>query len=310
MTSKRMIPMAQPFSLPLNPLTEPSAIAIAQAIECQAILTPLCEEAIATTYVHKSGGTVPIVLLHGFDSSVLEFRRLLPLLATQYDTWAIDLLGFGFTARPLQVRVSPEAIKAHLYAFWKARIGQPVILVGASMGGAAAIDFTLSFPEAVRQLVLIDSAGLSAGPSLSKLMVKPLDQWATAFLRSLKVRQKVSLKAYFDPALASLEALTCGALHLEQAGWQEALISFTQSGGYRSFKTRLHQIEPQTLIIWGKNDRILGTKDAQRFRQAISGSQLIWIPQCGHVPHLEQPQATAQHILTFAEQFSRSGIPC
>ncbi|MBW4658615.1 MAG: alpha/beta hydrolase [Drouetiella hepatica Uher 2000/2452] len=300
------------LSLPIHQLTEAASIAIAQRIEYQDISTPLTESPIATAYVHhgkehhgkqplgkKSQGKSPMLLLHGFDSSVFEFRRLLPLL-TQGETWAIDLLGFGFTERSPQLPVNPAAIKAHLYACWKTLIDEPVVLIGASMGGAAAIDFALTYPEAVKQLVLIDSAGFSAGFPLSKLITQPIGKWATAFLRNLKVRQNISLKAYYDASFASADALKCAALHLDRANWQQSLISFTQSGGYRSFKTRLAEIRQPTLILWGAQDRILGIQDAERLHQAIPQSQLVWIPQCGHVPHLEQPQITAAHILEFA----------
>jgi pimeloyl-ACP methyl ester carboxylesterase len=291
-------------SIAPDSLTEATSIALAQAIERQEILTPLSTTPIATAYVRKApaeqNNKPPILLLHGFDSSVLEFRRLLPQLAAQHETWAVDLLGFGFTARAAQVRISPSAIKTHLYATWKTLIAQPVVLVGASMGGAAAIDFALTYPEAVKQLVLIDSAGWSVGLPLGKLIVPPLSNWATAFLRSPKVRQQISLKAYSNPSLASLDALGCSTLHLGEPNWQQALISFTQSGGYRSFRRQLAQLQPPTLIAWGKDDRILGTKDAILFQQAIPHSRLIWIDRCGHMPHLEQPQITAAHILEFA----------
>lgn len=107
------------------------------------IATPLTNQPVATTYVKQGSGGTPILLIHGFDSSVLEFRRLLPLLSGDNETWAVDLLGFGFTDRLSGIAsYSPTAIKTHLYYFWKSLINQPVILVGASMGGATAIDFT------------------------------------------------------------------------------------------------------------------------------------------------------------------------
>jgi pimeloyl-ACP methyl ester carboxylesterase len=48
----------------------------------------------------------------------------------------------------------------------------------------------------------------------------------------------------------------------------------------------------------------LGTGDADKFKNAIANSQLIWIENCGHVPHLEQPEITAKHILEFRNQAS------
>jgi pimeloyl-ACP methyl ester carboxylesterase len=64
---------------------------------------------------------------------------------------------------------------------------------------------------------------------------------------------------------------------------------------------KIAKIDKQTLILWGDSDRILGTGDAEKFRNAIAQSQLIWLQNCGHVPHLEQPQITAQQILEFSK---------
>jgi pimeloyl-ACP methyl ester carboxylesterase len=280
-------------------LTESTSIALAQSIQQEAITTPLSPQPITTTYVHQGSGKTPILLVHGFDSSVFEFRRLLPLLATKNETWAVDLLGFGFTERVAGLPFSQKAIGSHLYYFWKTLISQPVILVGASMGGAAAIDFTLAYPESVKQLVLIDSAGFAITSNKGKFLIPPLGYLATSFLRNPKIRQKISVNAYFDQTLASVDAQNCAALHLEMPNWNQALIAFTKSGGYAGFGEKLSQIQQQTLILWGKQDRLLGTADAEKFESAIANSQLIWIPDCGHVPHLEKPQITAQYILEF-----------
>jgi pimeloyl-ACP methyl ester carboxylesterase len=279
-------------------LIESTSINLAKQIKQALIPTSLSQSDIATTYVNIGSGGIPILLIHGFDSSLLEFRRLLPILATQQSTFAVDLLGFGFTQRNLDIPLNSENIKTHLHHFWKTLIKQPVILVGASMGGAAAIDFTLTYPEAVEQLVLIDSAGLAKQPAIGKFMFPPLDTFATEFLRNPKIRQSISQAAYFDKSFASLDAQTCAALHLKCLDWNKSLIAFTKNGGYGSFRDRLEQIQQQTLIIWGKQDKILGTKDAPKFAQAIPNSKLVWIDSCGHVPHLEQPKATAREIFT------------
>ncbi len=270
----------------------------------------------------------PLVCLHGFDSSLLEFRRLLPALEQRLrptqlnpedqvnnfqpepdsiakvgNIWLLDLLGFGFTERPLNLAITPETIKTHLYQFWQTYCQQPMVLVGASMGGAAAIDFALTYPHAVSQLILIDSAGLAGGSPVGKWLFPPLDRWATQFLASAGVRRQVSLKAYLDPKLVTADAELCAALHLQMPRWSEGLISFTKSGGYGSYGTALgtaiKQLTMATLVLWGRNDQILGTKDAAKFCDLIPNSQLQWIPASGHVPHLERPDLTAQAILDF-----------
>jgi len=94
-------------------------------------------------------------------------RRLLPL-AAENETWAVDLLGFGFTDRITGYTLAQMQLR--YISTIKTLIKQPVILVGASMGGAAAIDFTLTYPDVVEKLVLIDSAGVAAGSTMSRYM--------------------------------------------------------------------------------------------------------------------------------------------
>lgn len=280
-------------------LTEATSINLARQIQQENILTPLLPEPIPTTFVCQGHGGTPILILHGFDGSLFEFRRLLPLLAQTQETWAVDMLGFGFTERLSNLSFNPTSLKTHLYYFWKTLIQKPIILVGASMGGAVAIDFTLTYPDIVDKLVLLDSAGVAKPPLIGKFMIPPLDYLATAFLRNPRVRRQISESAYYDKSFNTEDAQLCAALHLKCSGWSQALISFTKSGGYGSFLEKLPQIKTSTLIMWGRNDQILGTKDAAIFKEAIPHSRLIWIDNCGHVPHLEQPQITSAEIGKF-----------
>ena len=293
-------------------LTEATSIAILDKTQFCLVSTNFTNELILTSYVSEgltkrasaveSDMAAPILLLHGFDSSLLEFRRLLPLLAAHRQTWAMDLFGFGMTERLPDVSISTDAIKEHLYAFWQTTIARPIVLVGASMGGATAIDFALTYPQVVQKLILIGSAGMRAGTSMGKFLVYPLDRVATNFLRSPKVRREVSLKAYADPSFVTTDAEICASLHLSMPRWSESLISFTKSGGYGSFAEELKYLQQSTLILWGDQDRILGTKDASKFQTIIPKNKLVWIENSGHVPHLERPMATAQEILKFLEK--------
>lgn len=279
-------------------LTEDTSINLVQKIQQTPLQTSLSSTPILTTYVQEGEGDLPILLLHGFDSSLMEFRRLFPQLTEKTETWAVDFLGFGLTDRPKEIPIDPDGIKVHLYAFWQQFIQRPMMLIGASMGGAVAIDFLLTYPETVQKLVLLDSAGFAGGPAMGKLMIPPLDRLATGFLSNIKVRQKISENAYYDRSFASEDALTCSILHLAHPNWSKALISFTKTGGYNFLSNRIKEIQQPTLIIWGEQDKILGTKDAKRFQSAIAQSKLVWIPNSGHVPHLEKPDLTAEAIIS------------
>jgi pimeloyl-ACP methyl ester carboxylesterase len=279
-------------------LTESTSILLAKSIKRSLISTPFYPPGIQTAYTFKGNNSPSLLFLHGFDSSLLEFSRIIPLLSPHYQTGSIDLLGFGFTQRIPEINYHPETLKSHLYQTWKTLIHYPIILVGASMGGAAAIDFTLTYPEAVQKLILIDSVGYSGSFPMGQLLIPPIDSLAIEFWRQRK-RQALNFAPFLGINASQIEAIKLTSIHLEMPHWQQAMISFLKSGGYWHLAPRIAQLKHPTLILWGDKDEILGTKDAHLFHQNIVHSQLKWMKNCGHVPHIEQPEITANAILEF-----------
>lgn len=265
------------------------------------ITTPLNSQSITTAYIHQGNNGIPILLLHGFESSLLEFRLLIPLLAAKNETWAVDLLGFGFTQRLKDISYSPETIKIHLYNFWKTQINQPVILVGASMGGATAIDFTLLYPDSVHQLVLINSVGYSGSFPQGQFLFPPIDYLAVEYWRQRKLQALFWGQTFGNLTKSEITSLQCANLHLDMPNWSEAIISFTKSGGYYNIAPRIKQISRPTLILWGEKDEMLPIEDAVKFKRDIAQSRLIWL-ECGHNPHLEQAEMVSREILSNCNQ--------
>ncbi|MBD1872253.1 alpha/beta hydrolase [Nodosilinea sp. FACHB-131] len=285
------------------------AVALLQQIQRRVVQVPVRQSttAITTAYAHYPPDsptpvldTIPILLLHGFDSSLLEFRRLLPLLTHRHETWAIDLLGSGFTEYTATLAVNAQTIQQHLFNVVKDWVGQPVTLVGASLGGAVAIDFALHYPSWVRSLILIDIVGFSGSFPIGQFLPSPLIELGADWLyfRKHAALAAASALPIWDASL--MDALRCSLLHQEMPGWRHAIASFTQSGGYANLSNAIAQVIHPTLILWGKADDVLGTVDATRFEQAIAGSQLVWVEGAGHVPHFDQPQVVADHLLSFA----------
>lgn len=283
----------------VNQLKDPETIAFVQSIERIPLATSLSQHPILTTYTKKGSGVTPILLLHGFDSSILEFRLLLPLLATQNETWAVDLLGFGFTQRQKEINYSPTTIQIHLYDFWKTLINRPIILVGASMGGATAIDFTLTYPQVVKSLILINSLGYTNSPVFTKYLFPPFDFLAVEYLRQRHIWALNLCSKLPNLDTKILLAIQCAMLHQEMPLWYDAMIDYVKTGGYSNLADRIAKVVKPTLILWGEADDMLPLEDAEKFQRSIANSQLIKLKNCGHAPQIEQPQITSQHILQF-----------
>lgn len=265
------------------------------------------------TFVRRGNPTGPkVVLLHGFDSSCLEYRRLVPRLAKMgMDVFAVDLLGWGFSDRVGGVSgdgYSAKAKKDALASFLSDEVGDgEVFLAGASLGGAAAIEFAAAYPEAVRGLVLIDAQGFIDGVGPMAMLPKPLAKLGIKVLQSKPLRRMANDMSYFDAErFATEDAMLVGRLHTLKDKWEEAAVDFMLSGGFAPAE-KVKTIRVPTIVLWGKNDKILEPEQAQRFVEEIPGAQLTMIDDCGHVPHLEQPGETADIIAAFVRKTTEEG---
>ena len=235
----------------------------------------------------------PLLLLHGFDSSHLEFRRLAPLLAPQHQLFIPDLHGFGFCPRPEGARYSPAAVLEHLQRVLEAvlqRSGAAQVgLIGASMGGAAAMELARRRPEQVERLLLLAPAGLSGQP----MPVPPLlDQLGARFLGLPAIRRGLCRTAFAQPDRDVGPAeLEIASLHLRCPNWAGALATFARSGGFAGSGSPL---PPQPVeVIWGRDDRILSRPQKQAV-QSLLGERITELEGCGHLPHIDQPATVAR----------------
>lgn len=239
----------------------------------------------------------PLLLLHGFDSSFLEFRRLAPLLAEHHRLYIPDLYGFGFSPRPAAGPFGPGPVLDHLERVMAAIAARPgtgssstagIGLIGASMGGSVAVELARRLPARIHRLLLLAPAGLTGRP----MPLPPLlDALGVRFLALPGVRRGLCRSAFADPEGAVGPAeLEIASLHLRAPGWAQALAAFARSGGFAGCGEPL---PPQPLeVLWGAQDRILRAPQ-KRAALALLGERVRELDACGHLPHIDQPQAVA-----------------
>jgi pimeloyl-ACP methyl ester carboxylesterase len=277
---------------------------------------------------NKNKKTLPLLLVHGFDSSSLEYRRLGPQLSSLgIDVYCVDLLGWGYTQLENVKSFSAQAKVEALQGFWNVVGGNDEVIVGgASLGGAAVIEFAaqnlyreVTVVEAnddsgsssstrsstdgfVRGTVLIDAQGFVDGIGPMSFLPAPLARAGIKVLQSVPLRNSANQMSYYNPEMyATEDALKVGRLHCLREGWEDGMLSFMQSGGFRP-KEKVSKIDVPSLVLWGRQDGILEGKEfAQKFIDTMPDAELQWIEECGHVPHLEQPEMTARLIANFLE---------
>lgn len=266
------------------------------------------EGSVGISYVHwpaerPKRGSPPLILIHGFDSSGLEYRRLGPKLAAKgIDAYAVDILGWGFTQLDNVDSFSANSKVEALTSFVETVFGKEAkfCIAGASLGGAAAIELAAAKKDDCAGLILIDAQGFVDGVGPMAALPKPLAKIGVGVLRSIPLRNSANQMSYFDKeTFATEEAQVIGRLHCLRDGWSDAMVSFMQSGGF-SPSAKVPTIESPSLVLWGRQDGILdGEEFANKFVETLPNAKLQWIEECGHVPHLEQPDETAEAISLF-----------
>lgn len=287
----------------VHQLRDPAARAMASRIQRLPVQTTFTEEPILTSCVKPTKeykDSPPMLLLHGFDSSCLEWRNAYPKLEeANIESWAFDTLGWGFSYSGVLSSVGVAAKREHLYEFWRSYLKRPMILVGASLGGATAIDFCLAYPEAVSKLVLINAQVYTEGTGRMATVPRFLAYAGVSVLKSVLLRTYANFLIYHKIDLAKvLDQMNVGRLHCLMPRWVDASIDFMLSGGY-NVASSVSKVDKETLVIWGEQDKILSKDVPQRLKEDLRNAQLVYVSNCGHLPHVEKPEAVAALLADF-----------
>ncbi|KAK6931341.1 Alpha/beta hydrolase fold-1 [Dillenia turbinata] len=288
----------------LERIRDPFARKLASRIERLPVQVNFSENHIMSSCIRPSvqNKSSPVVLLHGFDSSCLEWRYTYPLLEDAgLETWAVDILGWGFSDLERLPPCDVKSKREHLYQLWKSYIKKPMVLVGPSLGSAVAIDFAVNYSEAIDKLVMIDASVYSEGTGNSVNLPKTIAYAGVFILKSIPVRLYANFLAFNHITLdTSWDWTKIGRLHCLYPWWEDATIDFMISGGYNVI-SQIAQVQQRTLIIWGENDQIIGNKLGMRLHGELPNAIIRQIPDCGHLPHVEKPSKVAKLIAEFTQ---------
>ncbi|MBO8232182.1 2-hydroxy-6-oxohepta-2,4-dienoate hydrolase [Prochlorococcus marinus str. MU1402] len=234
----------------------------------------------------------PILLLHGFDSSFLEFRRIYQSLKRNFTVIVPDLLGFGFSPRCATNEYNASKIISYLIDLLKTlQITKNLKIIGASMGGSAALKLAFEMPHFIDKIILLSPAGLFGE---SKSIPFPLNQIGASFLGLPQVRKSLCRQAfaYPDKCVGAMEE-QIASIHLGCKGWRNSLASFAKSGGFAGTHKFIQNIPIKT--VCGENDRILGKKEIKNIRK-IEKLNFVGLQNCGHLPHIDLPSLSSKII--------------
>lgn len=247
----------------------------------------------------------PLLLVHGFGASTDHWRKNIQGLKSDFEVWAIDLLGFGRSAKPKR-EYSGQLWRDQLQDFITEVIGQPVILAGNSLGGYASLCVASQCPSTAKGLILLNSAGPFTEtdprpePPLWKKAVSTTmrslfrQDWVSFLIfqwtRRRSVIRKTLLKVYLDPSAVTDQLVEEIYRPSCDPGAAQVFASVFKSPQGEKVDVLLNQLSCPLLLIWGEGDPWMNCRERSRkFHQYYPQLQEYFL-QAGHCPHDEVPE--------------------
>jgi len=225
----------------------------------------------------ERGEGEPVLLLHGLMGEMDHWESTLKTLGPFRRPIALDLPIFD----PDLTDISMEALADHVRRFMDVLELPAAIVGGNSLGGHVALELALSSPGRVEGLILTGSSGLFERTFTRRVPHQPTRAY---------VRERME-EIFYDPTLVTPEWVEAIRRLVTTRRTALRVLQVARAAKRHNVEDRLGQIGVPTLLVWGKDDRITPTDVAERFHARIRGSQLVYLPNCGHAPMLEQPEA-------------------
>lgn len=257
----------------------------------------------------------PLLLIHGFGASTDHWRKNVADLSADFDVWAIDLLGFGRSAKPDQL-YSGDIWRDQLHEFITEVIGEPAILVGNSLGGYASLCVAAQRPESALGLVLINSAGPFTSnepvrqPDPMRDTLKEgmkwlfLQDWASFLLfqytRQRSIIRKTLEKVYLDKSAVTDQLVEDIYRPSCDAGAAKVFASVFRSPQGEKVDLLLSRLNCPLLMLWGEADPWMNSRERSiKFRQYYPQLTEYFL-RAGHCPHDEIPEQVNNLIRSWA----------
>jgi pimeloyl-ACP methyl ester carboxylesterase len=240
------------------------------------------------THLRVGGNGEPLLFLHGGGTADiwLPFHEE---LAHRHTVYAPDHPGFGRSAMPDWLDAMEDLVIHYATMLDELKLSR-VNLAGFSLGGWIAAEFASFYPERVNRLALISAAGLRvAGAPITDIFALGPEELAMVSFHDIS-KAMVLMGDMSDPL----------GRFLQDYRERTMMARLAWNPGYSpKLARRLRRITAPTLIIWGKDDRLIPSAHGEAYRSAIANARLELLPDCGHLPIVECADQTAQLLSDF-----------
>ncbi len=260
--------------------------------------TYLNVEGTRVRYVDVGEGP-PVVLLHGFASSIENWTTVMPRLVKDHRVIAIDLRGFGWTDRPV-ADYSPAAQAKLLKAVLDERGVGKASIVAHSWGSSVALAFALAYPQQVDRLALYDAWVYDSQlPSMFHMArAKGLGEVLFGLFYSERSEDRLTL-GFYNPDIVTEQLAEDVERAFERPGTRAAALEAVRGMRFDEMETQYRTITVPTLLLWGREDVVTPVSIGEKLVRQLPNAKLNVYPRCGHFPMLEAVSESTRDLQAF-----------
>ncbi|HEY5735991.1 MAG TPA: alpha/beta hydrolase [Nitrosopumilus sp.] len=245
-------------------------------------------------YLESGNSKKILVLLHGLGASAERWLNVLPYFSKNYRVIVPDLIGFGLSDKP-QIDYTPELFSEFLEKFFAQTGIAHLNLIGSSLGGQIAANYTSTHTDEIEKLILVSPAG-----SMQQ-STPALDAYVMAALYPSEITAKHAFELMEGSGEEVPREIISG--FIERMQLPNAKLAFMSTVlGLKNSKpitTKLDSIRIPTLIIWGSVDPVIPIDYADSFISSIQDCRFFRMDGCGHTPYVQEPEIFATKVLEF-----------
>ena len=250
---------------------------------------------------HESGQGNPLLFLHGVypGASSYEWSRIYPHFADRFQVLALDLIGFGESARPHRP-LSATDHAAVLAEFLRAKAGgERATIVASGLGAAFAVLLAVQHPELVQRLILLMPIGLvergakrylGRGRFISAIPVLNRIYYRRFLATRAQIRAWLATFAFFDAERIDDEIVDVLYSFAHQLGADRAIFHSTSSKLQVDLSKRLTELIQPVTLIWGQDAVFPRIRLAYELQRLPKQCSLVLLEECGILAPLEVPQ--------------------
>ncbi|MDW7694956.1 alpha/beta hydrolase [Flammeovirgaceae bacterium SG7u.111] len=253
------------------------------------------------THYRMEGSGPYLLLLHGSFSSLHTYDEWTKILSRRYTVIRLDLPGFGLTGPNNEGRYDMPYFLKFIRLFLAVLDVEKCSIAGSSLGGWVAWEYALKFPNQVKKLILIDSAGFLDTKSIPlpfKMAQTPFVNRVIKYAVRKTVLEDFVKEVYFNQSKVTPTLVDRYYDLFNREGNPEAFFKMV-NGKFKDNTRHLKEIKQHTLILWGKEDKWIPVENASKFHEAIPHNELIIYDLIGHLPMEEIPMDSAQDVEAF-----------